>query len=175
MRKRSVLVLNADYTILNITTLNKALGLFVKNKITVLKCSDSIPIHPRLEIEGTPAVVALKNYVYVPFKRINLTRKKIFQRDNYTCQYCNERLNNHTATIDHIIPRSNRNSSGNTWKNMVTSCDRCNNIKGNKTPKEAGMQLIRRPFVPGIEHFFTIKDDWKDFIKIDNSTNVFLR
>ena len=168
-RKRSVLVLNADYTVLNITTLNKALGLYVKDKINVLKCSDDVPVHPLLNIEGTPAVVALKNYVYVPFKRINLTRKKIFQRDQYICQYCGEKLNSHTATIDHVVPKSYKDSPGNTWKNMVTSCDRCNNVKGNKTPKEANMHLIRAPFVPGVEHFFPIKDDWKDFIRLDKS------
>ncbi len=174
MRERSVLVLNADYSVLNITTLNKVLGLFVKDKINVLKCSDCIRIHPQLNIEGTPAVVALKNYVYVPFRRINLTRRKVFQRDNYTCQYCRTRLNNHTATIDHVVPKSHKDSPGNTWNNMVASCNKCNNVKGNKTPQEAKMNLIRNPFTPGVEHFFPIKEDWKDFIKLGKSS-VFLR
>ena len=56
-------------------------------------------------------------------------------------QFCVENL-----TIDHILPRSK--GGKNTWKNLVTACKKCNQKKGNKTPEQANMFLIRAPFKP---------------------------
>ena len=31
---------------------------------------------------------------------------------------------------------------------MVSACKRCNNLKGNRTPEQAGLQLLAVPFAP---------------------------
>jgi 5-methylcytosine-specific restriction endonuclease McrA len=64
-------------------------------------------------------------------------------RDRYTCQYCQQVLNTGDLTLDHVIPRSRGGET--TWENLVACCNLCNNKKGNRTPDEAGMKLLRPP------------------------------
>ncbi|NBO36560.1 HNH endonuclease, partial [bacterium] len=79
-------------------------------------------------------------------------RKNVFKRDNYVCQYCGIDLCDKTATIDHILPKSK--GGGSTWVNMVTSCKDCNLAKGNKTLKEAKMNLRTKPKEPAYGFLF---------------------
>ena len=166
IRRRQVLMLNADHTILSISTLDRILGMYINQKINILRTSGDKKIHPLLSFDGVPSVVSLKNYVYIPYREINLTRKRIFKRDHYRCQYCNRKLTNSIATVDHVIPKSRCDSPGNTWQNMVAACIRCNNLKGDKTLQQSGLQLRRKPFTPKFEHFFRIKNEWKDFVTL---------
>ncbi|MBG0771343.1 MAG: HNH endonuclease, partial [Anaerolineaceae bacterium] len=75
---------------------------------------------------------------------VKLTRKEIFRRDNFTCQYCGRQTN--TLTIDHVIPRHMGGET--TWSNVVTACSRCNHLKGGMTPEQSGMVPLRRPQAP---------------------------
>lgn len=145
--KYKVLVLNADYSIIHIAPLKRIIHLCLSNKVNIVKYDNGY-LHPSIKITGIPKVVSLKRYINIPFKVASINRKKIFQRDDYKCQYCNKQLNTKTATIDHIIPKSRNNSPGNTWSNLVTCCKDCNNYKSDKTPEEIGMRLIKNPFVP---------------------------
>ena len=165
IKKKQILVLNADHTIISTSTLNRAIGMYINKKIDILKTYGNKKIHHSLNFTGIPSVVCLKKYIYIPYKEINITRKKIFERDRYTCQYCNKKLINTIATIDHVIPKSNSNYPGNIWENMVACCLRCNREKGNKTLQQSGFNLIKKPFKPNFEHLFQIKNEWKDFIK----------
>ena len=54
-------------------------------------------------------------------------------------------------TLDHVIPKSKGGKTS--WKNLITACHRCNTIKGNKTPEEAGMPLVSFPFKPNLSYF----------------------
>lgn len=169
INKRPVLILNADTTILSVTSLRKALGLYARDKAVVIRSDTSNgtgKMHPSLDFDGIPQVMALKHYKYVPFREIQLTRKRVFQRDKYRCQYCNKKLTGNTATVDHVIPRSHRDSPGNTWENLVCCCKPCNNEKSDRTPAQAGMVLKRRPFKPRVEHFFKIRPEWREFVTI---------
>ncbi len=164
-----VLLLNADYTVLNAVSMRRAVVLYIKGKVNILK-HDEINgyIHPVLEIYK-PIVVGLKQYVYIPFRPKYPTRRKILQRDSYRCQYCDRKLNDRTATIDHVVPKSNVGFPGNTWKNLVAACKRCNNKKGDKALHNAGMNLARKPFQPDEwEHIVTRKDEWKEFLTNKN-------
>ena len=49
-------------------------------------------------------------------------------------------------TIDHVVPRSK--GGRDSWANLVLACDKCNVKKGDRTPREAGMPLIRKPIKP---------------------------
>ena len=90
-----------------------------------------------------PHVIKLKDYVPLPYNGVVFTRKNIFLRDNYTCQYCGKTGN---LTIDHIVPRSKGGED--VWENVVTCCVRCNNRKGDRMPEEEGMKLIGTPYKP---------------------------
>jgi len=91
-----------------------------------------------------PSVVRLFRMVRRPPGRLALSRKNVFRRDRYTCQYCGAR--GVELTLDHVTPRSRGGRT--TWENLVTACKACNTKKGNRTPEEAGMRLLKRPRAP---------------------------
>lgn len=93
-----------------------------------------------------PRVLVLSHYNRVPRAPLRLSRRNIFLRDDYTCQYCRSRLPMRELNLDHVIPRSRGGRS--TWENLVTSCRMCNLSKGRATPEEAGMALRRVPSRP---------------------------
>jgi 5-methylcytosine-specific restriction endonuclease McrA len=93
-----------------------------------------------------PSVVLLSRYDKVPTKDIKLTRHNIYQRDRNTCQYCGKAFERNDLNLDHVIPRDMGGST--MWSNLVCSCRECNAKKGNRTPRQAGMHLIRKPRKP---------------------------
>ncbi|XP_008805374.2 uncharacterized protein LOC103718365 isoform X2 [Phoenix dactylifera] len=101
-----------------------------------------------------PAVLRVPNLLQVVKRRRikhNLSRKSIFYRDSYSCQYCSSRAN---LTIDHVLPISRGGEWK--WENLVTACARCNSRKGQKTLEEANMKLIKIPKVPKDYDILTI-------------------
>ena len=92
-----------------------------------------------------PFIVTLKQFVYDPYAgylRSNspiATKRAILTRDSFRCAYCGKKGD----TVDHIIPQSR--GGQNTWENLITSCQKDNNRKANRTPEEAGMVLLFKP------------------------------
>ena len=112
-----------------------------------------------------PSVIRLNYFITVPFKKVVLTRKNILRRDAYKCAYCG-RSDLH-LTIDHIIPKAKGGSES--WENLVCACTKCNNRKGGRTPEEANVRLIYKPFKPN--HIMFIKtivvkldETWKPYL-----------
>lgn len=92
-----------------------------------------------------PSVIRLVNNV--PFQKgIRYSKRNMFVRDDYTCQYCGSKLPKDQLNREHIFPRSRGGQT--TWKNTVTACYDCNSKKRDRTPEEAGMSLICEPAVP---------------------------
>lgn len=146
MLENSVLLLNFDQSPLNVITMRRALDLMAKNKVYYEETDDSINIqclHGTIKI---PKVMILKYYVKVPLRKTYPSKKNILRRDKYICQYCTIELTEQNATVDHIVPRQRGGS--NSWVNMVAACRDCNLFKGNRTPKEAGMNLLNKPKEP---------------------------
>ncbi len=143
-----VLVLNASYEPLNITSWRRAIVLVLKDKAESVENNGKY-IYPDFPL---PSVIRLLHYVRVPYKEIPLTRRNLFFRDAHTCQYC--RYKGDDLTLDHVVPRSR--GGGDTWENLVTACVRCNVKKGNRTPKEAEMPLPKRPSQPHSSLYFEI-------------------
>lgn len=81
---------------------------------------------------------------------LKMSRKNLFIRDNHTCQYCGKYLLRAQLTYDHVMPKSRfkNHKEATNWTNIVTACIKCNAKKANKTPKEAGMQLLNEPLIP---------------------------
>ena len=148
-----VLVLNASYEPLNITSWRRAAVLIIKGKAERVEHNGKALYSDFL----LPTVIRLRYYVRVPYKEIPLTRRNILHRDSYTCQYCG--YTGDELTLDHVIPRSRK--GGDTWENMVTACVRCNVKKGNRTPKEASMPLRYSPRRPYSSLYFEVSKHLK--------------
>jgi len=114
-----------------------------------------------------PAVIVLKSYIRKDFMSYSCNRKNVVWRDRYTCQYCAKKFSFVELTMDHIIPKSRGGDKS--WSNIVASCKKCNSNKGNRTPEEAKMPLIKKPTVPRWSIHVLLRDkkipqEWKDFI-----------
>ncbi len=159
-----VLVLNASYEPLNITSWRRAVVLLIKEKAESLEHNGKF-LYPEFPL---PSVIRLFHYVNVPYKEMSLTRRNILERDQHICQYC--RAKNGQLTLDHIIPRSRGGQD--TWENLVAACVRCNVKKGNRTPKEANMTLLCKPRRPYSTINFeivkhtkgNINQEWKKYV-----------
>ena len=138
-----VLVLNDNYQPLNVTNVRRALGMLWLGTAHTVERDSKIFHAENLTIE-MPTVVRLNHHVRRPTPVLHISRKSIFARDHYACQYCGE--HNVPLTIDHVVPKER--GGGTDWLNLVCCCTECNNKKGNRTPDEASMRLYRRPFRP---------------------------
>lgn len=132
-----VLVLNANFEPIHVCDARRAIGLLLSDKA-------SLVLNGRGEIKTIsrtyplPSVIRLEKMVIRPRVRIKLTRREVFRRDNFTCQYCGRRMND--LTIDHVIPR--HMGGKHVWTNVVTACAQCNHRKGGRTVEEAHMHLM---------------------------------
>jgi 5-methylcytosine-specific restriction endonuclease McrA len=112
-----------------------------------------------------PSVLRLNYYVRVRRKDVPLTKRNVLKRDHGTCQYCGSRHGEMTA--DHVVPKAMGGSDS--WENLVCACSGCNARKGNRTPTQAEMALIRRPKKP---HYFSftvnsmgqVPDVWRQYL-----------
>ena len=127
----------------------------------------------RLRIR-VPEVIALRRYNGVPSHSVAFTRRNLFKRDRYTCQYCGAQPDTQELTIDHVLPRSRGGLS--TWANCVLACLRCNQRKSDRTTAESGLRLRRKPEVPqwrptmGIP-ITRVRQSWEKFVS-DKYWNV---
>jgi CRISPR/Cas system Type II protein with McrA/HNH and RuvC-like nuclease domain len=157
-----VLVLNSDYSPLNVTTLHRGFVLVDKGKAEVVKKG----VEDIVTTVGNfvrPVIIRLLSFVRFRPKNLRVNRKRIFKRDNNTCGYCGSQKN---LTIDHIVPKSR--GGKNTWENMITCCSRCNSVKDDRTPEEAGMKLKFKPYQPDIFSLVfseQVENAWKEYQK----------
>lgn len=155
-----VLVLNSDYTPLNVTTIRRGFILVIKGKAEVLR-EDTQRIVTTIGEFVRPLVIRLLNYVRFSSAPLKLNRKRLYRRDDSQCVYCGSKK---SLTIDHVLPKSR--GGKNTWGNLVTCCNPCNIKKGNRTPDEAGMKLRQKPYEPSIFSFVLssdVEELWEDF------------
>src|ERR1700736_3352756 len=147
-----VLVLNATYEPINVCTVRRAVVLLLKERAELLE-RGHLQLHSESSTIARPVVIRLITYVKVPrdAHRRKITRRAVFARDSWTCQYCGSRSN---LTVDHVIPRSKGGASS--WENIVASCAPCNRRKGDRLPRQAGMHPRRAPRTPGAEIFIAV-------------------
>ena len=147
-------LLNADYSFLNLVDWKRAMRLIAKDKVKVLVYSDKIIRGGHVHVFKLPSVMKLVKLVKTLYKvKIPFNKKNVIARDNSKCAYCGSYKK--SLTIDHIIPKSRGGTS--TFENCVASCRTCNAGKRNLTPKEAQMSLTVIPYHPTISEFLRIK------------------
>lgn len=147
-----VLVLNFDYSPLNVIPLKRGMRLIVKGKAEVISHDDN-PIKTEKKDFLRPVIIRLLKYIKHTIFSYKVSRGRIYSRDNHECAYCGIKKN---LTIDHVIPRSR--GGGNSWENLVTCCANCNIKKGDRTPEEANMKLRIVPKKPIFMNQFAVKN-----------------
>lgn len=177
------LVLNKNWQAVHVTTVMKALKLVFKNSARIVDVNDYQTFtwddwslvaakegetylssaNFRLKV---PEVITLTGYDKVPTKSVTFSRRNIFKRDRYQCQYCGTNPGSDELTIDHIVPRAQGGTS--TWTNCCLACVSCNAKKRDRTPKEAGMVLRSNPaapvWKPAYSNHNVRLNSWKKFI-----------
>lgn len=166
---KRALLLNANYTPLHFISDEDAIILFYKGRAEVVQSFttglpsewDEVYNSPSTSIH-VPATMRLKHFVNKKWKPPRFRKKVLFNRDNWTCQYCGVKLTARDIQVEHIMPASR--GGPNSWLNCVAACKNCNKRKANMTPEEAGMQLLRKPAIPSSLHFWDAarSDVWHD-------------
>lgn len=162
-----VLVLNSNYNAVNAIPVFDAVRMVVRRRAMFLD-PETYMVHSFESWVNTwkdasnyigttgsrfrrPEIIVLKEYSGMGFKMssskvVKFSRRNVYLRDNLTCQYCGKKCDSRELNLDHIMPKSRGGAMS--WTNIVLSCIPCNDKKKNRTPKEAGMKLIRAPFEP---------------------------
>ena len=84
-----VLVLNLNYVPVNVCTVRRAIVLLSKGKAELLEQrSETARIRSFSATLDAPSIIRLVYLVKRPFAPRRLSKKEVFLRDHYTCQYC---------------------------------------------------------------------------------------
>ena len=164
---RNVLVLNQNYEPIAICNAKKAVILVYLGKAEIVETLDTEICAVSFSMPF-PSVVRLQIYIYKPYMPVILNRKNVLRRDRHKCQYCGRK--SQPLTVDHIIPRQFGGKQA--WDNLVCACIRCNNKKGNRTPEQAGMKLLKKPQKPSklfFLQFFVDKphESWRPYLYLN--------
>lgn len=135
-----VLVLNASYEPLHVTSLRHAISMIYRGVAVIEEAVPDTHFGPY----PVPRILRLVNYVTTRWQHRQMawSRSRLLARDHHRCGYCGKPA----STVDHIIPVSKGGTS--TWENTVAACSRCNNRKGCKLPHESGLVLRTVPTTP---------------------------
>lgn len=188
------LVLNRTWTAISTTSVRNALGLVYRDVARAV-CTDTFTPHDfdswaelsRARAEAArdgsgvpgewvstvsqrirvPEVVVLRNYAGFPRRTVAFSRRNLYRRDGFTCQYCGAQPGTELLSIDHVVPRSRGGRS--TWENCVLACLDCNKRKASRTLEEAGLRLDRHPVRPPGGPAFEIslgtrRPSWERFV-----------
>jgi 5-methylcytosine-specific restriction endonuclease McrA len=161
-----VLVLNKNWAAIQVTPVHNAFALVMKghavivdpetyqehNLLTWIDVSkarealaDVVIRTPRLSLV-VPEVIRLNGYGGQGERAVVFSRRNVFKRDKYTCQYCGAQPGPAELTIDHVLPKAKGGKSE--WTNCVLACLRCNAKKADRTPQGAKMVLKKQPKKP---------------------------
>ena len=162
----SVLVLNQNYEPLNVCNARRAFVLVDRGKAEVLEHGRG-HLRTATHAFALPSVIRLIYLIKRPRPQMRLSRREVFNRDLYTCQYCGRR-GQRDLTLDHVVPR--HRGGRHTWDNLVTACKSCNHRKAGRTPQEAKMSLAKLPHQPRVNSYYVVypylhnEEGWRKFI-----------
>ena len=169
-----VLVLNQNYEPLNVCHPRRAIVLIDGGKAEVLEVDGLVFRSPSRSVR-IPSVIRLNHLVKRPRPRVRLTRREVFLRDQFTCQYCGARTKE--LTLDHVVPK--HRGGRHQWENLVSACQSCNHRKGGKTIEEAKMALHHSPFEPRatpqylFQTYLDGNEGWRKFIPLVDDRKSF--
>jgi len=161
--QRPTLVLNRNWQPIHVATVARAVVMLYAGTVRVVDPQDYQTydwddwsrLRPREDEHcvrsvthrlRVPEVVVLPHYSGMPGRTVPFSRRNIYKRDRYTCQYCGKQPAIEDLTIDHVVPRSQGGVS--CWENCVLACFRCNRKKADRRLEQAHMRLKRVPKRP---------------------------
>lgn len=180
---KSVLVLNRNWQAIHVATVARALVLLWNDMARVVDTSDYQtftwddwsklkPADDEEAVQSTslrlrvPEVITLLHYDKLPTSGVTFSRRNIFKRDKYVCQYCFRQPPVDELTIDHVNPRSKGGESS--WTNCVLACLQCNKKKADRDLETSGLVLRKAPIKPDWRPIYAAHgsrlDSWKKFI-----------
>ncbi len=171
----TVLLLNITYEPIGVIALRRAVNLLMANKAELVEVARGRQLRSPSHSQPLPSVLRLRRYVNVPRRGAHWSRRGVFVRDHYTCQYCGKRLAAREATIDHIIPQwrcKQQGTRAHTWSNTVACCARCQTRKGGRSLHDAGMKFFRTDFEPRTPRASylvltsEIAPEWKQYVEL---------
>lgn len=160
-----VLVLNANFEPINICNTRRAIGLILGGKAAMVLNGRGY-IHTVTQLIPQPSVIRLEQMIHRPRLMVKLTRREVFRRDSFTCQYCGRHASD--LTLDHVLPK--HLGGEHTWTNVVAACPGCNHRKGGRRLDEAHMRLLHIPIAPPSSALYifgrhlTENGEWEPFI-----------
>lgn len=161
--KHKALVLNSDYTPINMLSCLRAFAIVVKGHADVIRNypEEERVLHGATRTYPAPSVIRVNERAKVPYRRVPLTRTNILKRDGHACVYCGSTEN---LTLDHVTPKSK--GGRDSWDNLVTACKPCNSKKGDSIidlPEEIKVYkphyLIMMSKLSG-----KVRDEWKPYL-----------
>jgi 5-methylcytosine-specific restriction endonuclease McrA len=162
------LLLTQGYEPIQIISWQRAITLLALDKVDVVEEYDTQIRAVSIAMQ-IPAVVRLRKAVRRHAKPVKFSRVNIYARDNHRCQYCGVTCSVDELTYDHVVPRSKGGQT--TWENIVSACYACNRLKANRTPREAGMKLLKVPtrpsWMPSVQirvSASSVPDAWRDYV-----------
>lgn len=144
------LVLNRNWMPVSQIDWRRGFTLVFRQKAEALEFYEHV-VKSTTEEFFVPAVIRLYDYGKVPRRKVHYSKRVVFERDGWKCQYCSKALCPKTATIDHILPRSAGGKT--TFDNTVASCFKCNNKKGHRLLNQTNFRLPQKPSAPSQVHF----------------------
>lgn len=183
MLTRPTLVLNRNWQPVGVASVARSLTLVAAERARIVDPTDFqqytwadwsklVPQNDELFVQSVtfrirvPEVITLSEYDRVPTNAVTFSRRNIYRRDRYTCQYCGSQPGSEDLTIDHVQPRSRGGTS--TWENCVLACLECNMRKADRTPTEARMPLRKPPVRPAWRPLYTRHnvriESWSKFL-----------
>ena len=140
-----VLLVDLTWAPISVISWMKAICLLYQEKVQPLEFQEAKAHSPSITLQ-VPSVIKLNCVVKAAWQAVRFSRRHVYYRDGYCCQYCGKTFSPTKLNLDHVIPRSRGGQT--TWENVVTCCINHNRIKGGRMPREAGMKLLRRPGRP---------------------------
>jgi len=182
---KPVLILNKSWIPIRIKTVKSAIIMSYRDKATIVDpvnyntyswskwiqlavLKDEDCIHSANQNIKIPEIIILSKYNKVPQYDVKLTKRNIFLRDNFKCQYTGKKVNSTNGDIDHIMPISRGGKT--TWDNLVVTFKDINRKKSNKTLQEAGLKLNKMPIKPTTQALMRNRvsdypESWQKFFK----------
>lgn len=164
--QHKALVLNTGYQPIETVSWQDAFRMILNGRAKAIDYYDAIVRTPNDEF-FIPAVLVLTEYSSVPKRTVIYSKRLVYERDKWTCQYCRTKLTSRTATIDHVLPRSKGGRSN--FENCVASCESCNTKKANKLLRNTRFKLLKRPRKPYLHplqgKISILKDEWKPYLQ----------
>jgi 5-methylcytosine-specific restriction endonuclease McrA len=176
---RKVLLLNASYEALGTIGVPRAVCLIWKGSAEMVEPDGGRVLRSQHFEFAAPSVVRLTHYIDVRGRqrRSSSKRTRILARDRYRCQYCGTKGTAFDLTIDHILPGSRGGTTS--PENLVAACLPCNQRKGDRTPEEARMPLLKNPaaLVYGIDrqilcHQAETRPEWRKYLFLSEAGEV---